>query len=274
MATMEDQFNKKEDKGCLIGNWVEERALGDHTGERRYFQWEDSIGPEGPKTQNVMDTRWAGGGAKADQNDSYRRCFIHRDNQPYDETMKGFTDAIYQDPSKPRPELQYEYRTNSGGLRNTQTDQTMWEEATEEMKLDQQYKSENAGAANPYTTTTMESQQAPPQEAYHKRLGQRVMRTRDGHDLPNDSRDLQFLVESGIRGPDTQLDKTDAFAKQNVVANAQTDLYNDTAITFYSAKQGPNKMIDLSFGRKGTSDFKKNSGFSTPIECYTKPEKE
>jgi len=274
MATMEDQFNKKEDKGCLIGNWVEERALGEHTGERRYYQWEDSIGPEGPKNDLVMDTRWASGGEKADQNDSYRRCFIHRDNQPYDESMKGFSDAIYQDPGKDRPELQFEYRAAPGGMRQSQAEQDMWDEATEEMKADQQYKAENAGSEDPYRTSTMDAQHHPPYEAYQKKLGQRVMQTRDGHQLPNDSRDIQFLVETGIRGPDTQINKTDPFAKQAVVSAAKTDLYNDAAITFYSAPRGVNKIVDLSYGRKNTDNFQRSAQFSTPIECSHLPEKE
>merc|ERR1719424_1954519 len=98
---------------------------------------------------------------------------------------------------------------------------------------DQQYKAENAGAEDPYRTSTMDAQHHPPYEAYQKKLGQRVMQTRDGHQLPNDSRDIQFLVETGIRGPDTQINKT----------------------------------VDLSYGRKNTDNFQKSSQFSTPIEC-------
>merc|ERR1712146_821062 len=99
MATMEDQYNKCDNTGCLIGNWVEERVLNENTGETRYRRWEDSIGEEGPRDDSIVGTRWTKGGEKADQNDSYTRCFLHRDREEYADA-KTFNESTYTDPKK------------------------------------------------------------------------------------------------------------------------------------------------------------------------------
>eukprot|EP00656_Telonema_subtile_P000564 TRINITY_DN10258_c0_g1_i5.p1 TRINITY_DN10258_c0_g1~~TRINITY_DN10258_c0_g1_i5.p1 ORF type:complete len:103 (-),score=15.84 TRINITY_DN10258_c0_g1_i5:232-540(-) len=94
------------------------------------------------------------------------------------------------------------------------------------------------------------------------------MRTRDGHNIPNDSRDLQFLVETGIRAPDALLHRSDVFSKQEVLDQAGVDVYKDQAVTFYSAGQGKTNMCDTTYGRRGTADYKKSSSFSKPIEDH------
>jgi len=99
------------------------------------------------------------------------------------------------------------------------------------------------------------------------------MRTRDGHNLPNDSRDLTFLVETGIRAPDVLIERSDVFAHQETLDEVGTDLYGSQAITFYSANQGKTSMHDTIFGRRGTEDNRRDAKFSTPIEFCTQSEK-
>ena len=67
----------------------------------------------------------------------------------------------------------------------------------------------------------------------------------------SDSRDLTFLVETGIRAPDVLIERSDVFAHQETLDEVGTDLYGDQAITFYSAKQGKTSMHDTTFGRRG-----------------------
>eukprot|EP00658_Telonema_sp_P-2_P050060 TRINITY_DN3811_c0_g1_i10.p1 TRINITY_DN3811_c0_g1~~TRINITY_DN3811_c0_g1_i10.p1 ORF type:complete len:100 (-),score=5.11 TRINITY_DN3811_c0_g1_i10:253-552(-) len=99
------------------------------------------------------------------------------------------------------------------------------------------------------------------------------MRTRDGHNIPNDTRDMQFLIETGIRGPDVQVNRCDVSAIPEA-NTARAHLYHDQAITFYSAAQGKGKITDSTYGRRGQENFKSSRTFSTPIEYTYKSEKE
>jgi len=269
MATMEDQYNKCENKGALIGNWVEERVLHENTGETRYRRWEDSIGEEGPRDDSIVGKRWTKGGEKADQNDSYTRCFVHRDREEYADA-KTFSEFTYTDPKKatgPR-----EYRDVGQGSRTRLTQQEMWELATR--AAEQQAEEENRNVLEePISSTTQEAYQAPPPGAYKKSIGSRVMKTRDGRDIPKDTRDLTFLTETGIRGPEQMLNtndvgNADAIPRQNV-----GDLYTSQAITYYSADVGTGGVQGFN-GRTGNTNFGKESTFSVPIEYTSQPEKE
>lgn len=268
MATMEDQFNKQENKGCLIGNWQEERVLFQNTGETRYKRWEDSIGEEGPRDDSVVSKRWTKGGEKADQNDSYTRCFVHMDREDY-ANVKSFNESSYTDPKKttgPR-----EYRDVGVGQRTRLTEQEMWELATR--AAEQQAEEENRNVLEePISSTAQEAFQAPPPGAYKKVIGARVMKTRDGKDIPKDSRDLVFLRETGIRNPEQMQETYDVANEGEVPAQNAGDLYTSQAITFYTAAPGMAGVQGFG-GRTGGTDFGKNIKFSVPIEICADKEK-
>jgi len=273
MATMEDQYNKKENKGALIGNWVEERALAADTGEARYQQWEDSIGEEGPRDDSVITKRWTKGGEKADQNDSFRRCFVHLDRDEYSD-IKSFYESSFENPSKMvGPHVMREYRDVGQGTRSRLSQQEMWDLAKQ--SAEQQAEQENQNILDePIVSTTQEAYQAPPPGAYKKPIGQRVMRTRDGRDIPGDTRDITFLVETGIRNPDTRLEYKDASSLDELKGAHGGDLYTSQAITHYSAP----KTIgtDHYQGRTGQTNFGRthDKAFSMPIEFTSASEKE
>jgi len=269
MATMEDQYNKKVNKGSLIGNWIEERALLDNTGVFRYQEWEDSIGEEGPKDDSVVAKRWTKGGEKADQNDTFNRCFSHSDHQEYD-SMKTSSEHSHQHPQK-RTGYR-EYRDVGQGSRTRMTQQEMWDLATQQAESQAEEENRNM-MEEPLVSTQQESFQAPPAAAYTKPIGARVMNTRDGRPIPNDSRDITFLVESGIRHPDTQLDYKDVGNLSEPDGPHKGDLYSAQAITFYAAEAGRGGTQGFA-GRQGKATFGKAAGFSTPIEFCHQKEKE
>jgi hypothetical protein len=269
---MEDQYNKKENKGALIGNWVEERALHHDTGETRYRQWEDSVGEEGPRDDSVVGKRWTKGGEKADQNDSFRRCFVHMDRDEYGD-IQTFYESSFKNPEKEKgPGVTREYRSVGEGTRSRLSQEEMWDLAKK--SAEEQAEQENQNILDePLVSTTQEAYQAPPPAAYTKPLGKRVMRTRDGRDIPDDTRDLTFLVESGIRHPDTRLEYKDASNTEEPPAQHAGDLYNSVAITHYTAP----KLIgtDHYQGRTGKTNFGRphNESFSMPIEFTTATQK-
>lgn len=270
MATMEDQYNKKNNKSALMGNWVEERALGEVTGEERYRQWEDSIGEDGPRDDSGPQgptRRWTKGGEKADQNDSFSRCFLHLDRDDY-ATIKSFNESTYENPETLKgPKVTREYRPVGDGTRQRLTQQEMWDLAAK--NAEEQAEQENQNILDePLVSTQQESFQAPPPGAYKKEIGSRVMRTRDGRDIPNDTRDVTFLVETGIRAPDTRQNYQDA---SNI--EEENDLYKTEQITFYSAETGIGGTQGFA-GRTGKTNFGRNSSFSVPIEYASAPEKE
>jgi len=267
-TTMEDQYNKKENKGSLIGNWVEERALQETTGIFRYQEWEDSIGEEGPKDDSVVTTRWTKGGEKADQNDTFNRCFSHMDHQEYG-SMRSFTEHTYQNPAKTTGYR--EYRDVGAGTRSRMTQQEMWDLAAKQAEAQAEEENRNM-MEEPLVSTVQESFQAPPEGAYTKPIGSRVMNTRDNRAIPNDTRDITFLVESGIRGPDTRLNYQDVGTLSEPTGPHHGDVYTSQAITFYSG--APGRGSSSFAGRAGTTKFGRGSQFSTPIEYSTQPEKE
>lgn len=253
---------------CNAGNWVEERVLQENTGEQRYKRWEDSIGEEGPRDDSVITKRWTKGGEKADQNDSYTRCFVHMDREEY-ANAKTFAESSYSDPSKAEGPRQY--REVGQGSRTRLTQQEMWELATRD--AEQQAESENRGVLEePLVSTTQEAYQAPPGGAYKKPIGARVMKTRDGRDIPNDTRDLTFLQETGIRHPDQLLNTSDVVNSNEVPSQNQGDLYSSKAITFYSSDPG-RAGVQTFNGRTGSANFNKESKFSVPIEYCQEKEK-
>jgi len=270
MATMEDQYNKKENKGSLIGNWVEERALQETTGVFRYQEWEDSIGEEGPRDDSVVTQRFTKGGEKADQNDTFNRCFSHMDHEEYGD-MKTFSEDTFKNPTKQGGYRQY--KDVGQGSRTRLTQQEMWDLATQQ--AEQQADEENRNMMEePLVSTQQESFQVPPGGAYKKPIGQRVMNTRDNRAIPNDTRDLTFLVETGIRMPDTRLDYQDVSNMPEPQGAHKGDLYNSQAVTFYSADVGRGNMVQGFAGRTGSTKFGKASTFSTPIEYASQSEKE
>lgn len=272
MATMEDQYNKMrkagDQSGCLIGNWVEERVLMSNTGEARYRRWEDSIGEEGPRDDSIVGKRWTKGGEKADRNDSYNRCFVHYDRDEY-ANVQSFNESSYVDPKKctgPR-----EYRDVGQGARSRLTQQEMWEMAT--AAAEQQAEEENRNVLEePLVSTAQEAFQAPPSGAYKKVIGARVMKTRDGRDIPKDSRDLTFLRETGIRHPEQGLNTCDVSNVEHMPEAHAGDLYSSKAVTFYSAPVARGGEQGFA-GRAGTTNYARDDKFSVPIEYSREKEK-
>lgn len=270
MATMEDQYNKKSNQGALIGNWVEERALKADTGEPRYRQWEDSIGEDGPRDDSGPQgptQRWTKGGEKADQNDSFGRCFLHDDRDDYS-TVKSFNETSYENPKNlTGNKVTREYRAVGEGAKARLTQQEMWDLASK--AAEEQAEQENQNILDePLVSTQQEAFQAPPPGAYKKVIGSRVMRTRDGRDIPNDTRDITFLRETGIRGPDTRLDYKDVSNEKE-----ENDLYKTEAISFYTAAPAIGGTQGFA-GRTGQQNFRKSSKYSVPIEYSREVEKE
>lgn len=271
MATMEDQYNKCDSKGCLIGNWVEERVLEHNTGEARYQKWENSIGEEGPKDDSVVGRRWTKGGEKADQNDSYTRCFVHMDRDDYSQ-VKSFNESSYQDPKKdigaPR-----RYESVGQGARSRLTEQEMWDLAAKD--AEEQAEAENRGVLEePLVSTAQEAFQAPPPGAYKKPLGARVMKTRDGRDIPKDTRDLTFLRETGIRQPEQNICTQDVGNVGDLPDHIQGDLYSSKAISFYNMQEAQVRGGEQGFaGRTTSANFARSSKFSVPIEYSADKEK-
>jgi len=266
---MEDQYNKLDTKGCLIGNWVEERVLEYNTGEARYSRWEDSIGEQGPRDDSVVKKRFTKGGEKADQNDSMTRCFLHMDRDDY-ANIKTFNESSFVDPKKQTGPRQYVEKGQ--GMRARLTQQEMWEAATAD--AEQQADEENRNVLQePLVSTAQEAYQAPPAGAYKKSIGSRVMKTRDGRDIPKDTRDLTFLKETGIRHPGQEVETSDVGGLGNELPPGQgSGLYDSQAITFYTAAPGIGGQQGHA-GRTGKINFARDEKFSVPIEYCKQMEK-
>ena len=144
------------------------------------------------------------------------------------------------------------------------------------MAAEQQAEMENASVLEePMVSTQQEAFQAPPAGAYKKVLGMRVMRTRDGRDIPKDTRDLDFLRETGIRNPDQHLETQDVANLEGMpdVHNMEKQgLYDSVPITFYTASVGRGGEQGHA-GRQGKTSFARNDGYSVPIEYSKDKEK-
>merc|ERR1719506_1654297 len=113
--------------------------------------------------------------------------------------VKSFNETAFCDPKNvdgPR-----QYRDVGTGMRHAMQDQEMWEAATQAAEAQAEEENRNV-LKDPLVSTQQEAFQGPPAGAYKKPIGARVMKTRDGRDIPNDPRDLVFLKETGIRHPD------------------------------------------------------------------------
>lgn len=170
--------------------------------------------------------------------------------------------------------VQREYRDKGQGHRETLTQQEMWEVAAKAAEAQAEQEHKNV-LEEPMSSTAQEAFQAPPPGAYTKPIGQRVMKTRNARDIPNDTRDIQFLVEAGIRQPDTRINYSDVGNGTDYhLPECGKDLYNSTAITFYNAPVSHGGTQGFS-GRKGHTDNRKTGNtISTPIEYCTVPEKD
>jgi hypothetical protein len=123
---------------------------------------------------------------KADNNDSFSRCFVHSDHQPYN-TAKTFTEHSYKATAIHSgsvrvglglscmaesysqvmvsvgscegrgPEVQREYRPAGPGVRTVAIEQQLWDEALE---MDSQELANKARIKDPMVTSTMESQRS------------------------------------------------------------------------------------------------------------------
>jgi len=91
-----------------------------------------------------------------------------------------------------------------------------------------------------------------------------------------DTRDLTFLIETGIRHPDQHLDTSDVSNLDGMPAvhamNGKSDLYNSVPITFYTGAPGIGGAQGHA-GRTGRTVFKRDDKFSVPIEYSKEMEK-
>ena len=150
----------------------------------------------------------------------------------------------------------------------------MWEQAV--MAAEQQAEEENLSVLEePLTSTAQEAFQHPPSGAYKKVLGMRVMKTRDGRDIPKDTRDLTFLRETGIRNPEQHLDTNDVSNLEGVPDvhdMNKVGLYDSVPISFYNAPVGRGGPQGHG-GRQGKTNFARNDTYSVPIEYSKEREK-
>ena len=147
----------------------------------------------------------------------------------------------------------------------------MWELATQE--AEEEAVQSRILQQEPMVSTQQESFKAPPPSVYTKPIGSRVMNTRDLRPIPKDTRDLTFLVETGIRAPHTRMDYTDIGNLVQPEGPHTGDLYTSQAITFYSAEPGRGGQQGFA-GRTGKASFPKCTTYSTPVEFSYQKEKE
>ena len=144
------------------------------------------------------------------------------------------------------------------------------------MAAEQQAEQENLSVLEePMVSTQQEAFQAPPSGAYKKVIGMRVMRTRDGRDIPKDTRDLEFLRETGIRNPAQHLETSDVSnldGMPDVHDMEKQGLYNSVPITFYTAGGGRGGKQGHA-GRQGKISFARDNKYSVPIEYSKEREK-
>lgn len=208
-------YNKKDNQGSLIGNWVEERSLKDMTGVFRYKPWVS----ETTQTTTVYPDR-AGG----DFMPTFRRVFEHTEAlDPADWTTHN--QATHQKPDQRVGDLRTYVEEPETGVRGSARASKLQEEALSEPHepfpvMD--------GETNYMGTFGVSAQMAV--DAQQK--GQRVMMTPDLAEQVQ--QDPTFLGESGI------LDKSFAMrteADAPSAAGTSVPYYSDEAITLHSAKR-------------------------------------
>ena len=81
------EFNKCENQGTLVGNWVEEHALKDLTGSFRYKAWVDHKDVEGDSVYPKHLT--------ASRMETFGRVFEHSDNLVSWTSWGGFLPLLF-----------------------------------------------------------------------------------------------------------------------------------------------------------------------------------
>ncbi|CAG9462990.1 unnamed protein product [Pedinophyceae sp. YPF-701] len=186
-------YNLVGDEGTLMGNWVEERALCEASGNTRYKSW---LGANAEKPKTVYATRVK----KPDYFDSFQRVFEqvwHEDIAAgYEYQFSGkdsdhFTsthNADFLNPATRGGPCQY--RTiPKYGRRELARQKEAAAAAAEELASRQQH------APEPALTTYRAEHCGPESGALRETVGRRITRDRDGRPA---RRDGTWLAESGL----------------------------------------------------------------------------
>ena len=176
-------YNKRDGKGSLtlVGNWVEERVLGGHTGHTRYNDWtKDVMAAEDPYAQPRIK-----GQGRPDNEGTKLRCFTDTPTEPVPASSAQDT---FMDPAR-RPQESRRYVTVPNvGRRGAARERQLMEEAA---------KRDPEPAPRMYLETTNGSEHAwKARSPRDDPIGRRVMKDRSGNPTRADP---VWQAESGIR---------------------------------------------------------------------------
>mmetsp|Transcript_26845 Transcript_26845/g.69016 ORF Transcript_26845/g.69016 Transcript_26845/m.69016 type:complete len:208 (-) Transcript_26845:473-1096(-) len=182
-----DTYNKKDDQGCLIGNWVEERALQDTTGTFRHKF--DDPNPRFVRSQ-----------MRPDEEDTHARTIFHT-NREEAGALETANQNRYADPKVIGQDAGkgLAYKAELKGARAKMMEKGFLEAA----KQVEEEEVEGAGVTlseerflESTTGTAFRGAVADPEE-----VGRRIMKTQDMEPIPAESVDVTFLRENNLRDP-------------------------------------------------------------------------
>lgn len=235
-------------QSTLVGNWFEERALKDTTGQMRSTQW---VSPSDPSLQGVVEPMHTKSKGHPDLEDTTMRVFFHSDYvapSEFKPASQMFTEDRWR---------RYEPKTTGSRTallerraRELALAQIAGEEAVAEDDRDQVLTAGRVSEAQASFVGAMPARGDDPSR------GKRIMKTQDG--MPA-RRDPAFLVEAGLLQPHLATDAHADFDVSALPAHAVT--YTDS---MYVTGQ-----------TKGRADSRypttRNDYFSKPIELCKRP---
>mmetsp|Transcript_2770 Transcript_2770/g.10046 ORF Transcript_2770/g.10046 Transcript_2770/m.10046 type:complete len:237 (+) Transcript_2770:4375-5085(+) len=208
-------YNKCDEQGALVGNWVEERALRGGTGIFRYQEW---VKDDGGKSVYAQQTT-------SEAMETFPRVLEHSDRLESHE-WQTHNQAMF--PENRERELRVYSDPKKLGLRNTAALATLREQANALPPSDPVAPTPASTMRDAYTTPPLDT----------SNLGKSVMKTLDLVPIPAEARDATFRSELGMA--------TKAFVDKAEVppvdpARFASHYAIDTPITLYSTMKSSNK---------------------------------
>jgi len=245
-------YNKKEIEECLVGNWVEERALKSGTGVFRYQPWVKDSTPGAVYPDQVDATKEISGMP------TFPRVLEHSDRlEPSEWETHNYT--AYRDPASRSDDMRVYSNPKKQGARTTAM--------LAKLKAIADIPEPEEKLPPQLTSTKQEAYTAKPID--RDNLGASVMKTQDGIPIPPSARDLTFRAELGMA---TKPFMESAILPSVDPAKYAGDFHLDPPVTVFSEKVSAGKLGTIT----GTTPamhgnaFVRTSNFTKPISHYDK----
>ncbi|KAK3286889.1 hypothetical protein CYMTET_5574 [Cymbomonas tetramitiformis] len=244
------EFNKEDNNGTLIGNWVEESALQSATGTHRYKSWVPG--------ESAEKSVYATAVGAPEFIPTAPRVLDHADKQDSAEWINHSQD-VHRHPEGRTNDLRVHVNGNQTGLR-TQIMLNSMAAVASNLPAD-------APPEKNFTSTKMAD--FVQHDMSQLSVGKRVMKTIDGEEVTLGDRDHTFLAESGLQ----HKSRVDRERLGETVRDEQ-HYVKDTPITCYQqsvdSADYPGQGFVHGSGVGGKNPYGKTCNFTKEMSDHTK----